>query len=312
MKISYIDSFTAAWNRMSKILFKPFDLSKWMVLGFSAFLAALMSGYPGLSNPGISRGNMGWINPEKILEFPAVAREWLKSNPVWASLILAGIIFFLAIIIILTWIDSRGKFIFLDNITNNRAIIVKPWHDYKTSGNSLFLWRIYFGLICLIVIIPYLVFGYSSVYKSYFSGGWPEMLSVLIGNVLIFLLIIIIISYVNMFLMDFVVPIMHKYNMKPMNAWIKFLGIFKKHFFHFLIYGAVKLILIIISGIFIILAGLLTCCIGYLLFLIPYIGSVALLPVSVTLRAFSLEFLEQFGDDFKMFPDDAEQTEKIS
>jgi len=79
-----------------------------------------------------------------------------------------------------------------------------------------------------------------------------------------------------------------------------------------LIYGAVKLILIIISGIFIILAGLLTCCIGYLLFLIPYIGSVALLPVSVTLRTFSLEFLGQFGDDFKLFPEEAEHADKIS
>ena len=53
----------------------------------------------------------------------------------------------------------------------------------------------------------------------------------------------------------------------------------------------------------IITAGLLTCCIGFIFLIIPYIGSVIMLPVSVTFRSLSLEFLEQFGPDYKIFPD---------
>jgi hypothetical protein len=40
-----------------------------------------------------------------------------------------------------------------------------------------------------------------------------------------------------------------------------------------------------------------------LLIAVPYIGSVILLPVSYTFRAFSIEFLAQFGDKFNVFPE---------
>ena len=52
-------------------------------------------------------------------------------------------------------------------------------------------------------------------------------------------------------------------------------------------------------------AGCLTCCCGFILISLPYIGSVCLLPVSFTLRAFSLEFLAQWGPDYSAFPEEA-------
>lgn len=59
------------------------------------------------------------------------------------------------------------------------------------------------------------------------------------------------------------------------------------------------MIIVVIS---VIVLGLATCCIGFLFLIIPYIGSVIMLPVSVTFRAFSVEFLEQFGGEYKIFP----------
>jgi hypothetical protein len=61
------------------------------------------------------------------------------------------------------------------------------------------------------------------------------------------------------------------------------------------------MILIVIA---VILFGFVTCCIGFLLLIIPYIGSVVLLPVSYTLRAFSLEYFAQFGDEYQLFPEE--------
>jgi hypothetical protein len=52
----------------------------------------------------------------------------------------------------------------------------------------------------------------------------------------------------------------------------------------------------------IIVAGFLTCCIGFLILAIPYVGSVVLLPVSYLFRALSVEFLEQFGPEYVLFP----------
>jgi len=49
-----------------------------------------------------------------------------------------------------------------------------------------------------------------------------------------------------------------------------------------------------------------------LLLITPYIGSVVLLPVSYTFRAFSVEFLEQFGDDFTIFPKQKDPQEGLA
>jgi hypothetical protein len=52
----------------------------------------------------------------------------------------------------------------------------------------------------------------------------------------------------------------------------------------------------------VIFAGFMTCCIGFLLLVIPYIGTVITLPVWYTLRAFSLEYFAQFGSEYDVFP----------
>jgi hypothetical protein len=59
----------------------------------------------------------------------------------------------------------------------------------------------------------------------------------------------------------------------------------------------------------IVIFGLVTCCIGFILLAIPYINVVILLPVPVWFRGFSVEFLEQFGEDYKFFPDEVAGTE---
>ena len=71
---------------------------------------------------------------------------------------------------------------------------------------------------------------------------------------------------------------------------------------YFFLYGLIILALYILLFICIVIAGLFTCCIGFIILSIPYIGTVILLPVSYTFRAMSVEFLEQFGPEFKIFP----------
>ena len=44
MNISVVDPIGQSLKRTSEILFKPFDLRKWFVLGFCAFLAYLGEG----------------------------------------------------------------------------------------------------------------------------------------------------------------------------------------------------------------------------------------------------------------------------
>ena len=41
MAIQYIDPLSRGWGRMKRALFKPFDFKKWLLVGFTAFLAQL-------------------------------------------------------------------------------------------------------------------------------------------------------------------------------------------------------------------------------------------------------------------------------
>jgi hypothetical protein len=138
------------------------------------------------------------------------------------------------------------------------------------------------------------------IHKESFYTQIPIPLIVVMG--LLFLLIIIIMAYISLFLEDFVAPIMYKYNISATEAWGRFLPLLGRHPFHFILYGLFIFVLTILVVIGIVLAGIFTCCIGLLLLIIPYIGTVATLPAWYTFRAFSLEYLAQFGDDFNVFP----------
>ncbi|WP_319501993.1 hypothetical protein [uncultured Draconibacterium sp.] len=102
---------------------------------------------------------------------------------------------------------------------------------------------------------------------------------------------------------------MYKHRVGVLKGWGQFLMVFGKRALPFILYGLFIFVLGIAIGIAIILFALMTCCIGLLLIVIPYIGAVILLPVSYTFRAFSIEFLAQFGDEYNVFPTLAEPAD---
>jgi hypothetical protein len=115
------------------------------------------------------------------------------------------------------------------------------------------------------------------------------------------LVLMVAAAFIKLLLSDFIVPVMYKYRINTNDAWRMFLPLLYSHFGYFLGYALLVFFIIILVAIGIIVAGLLTCCIGFLILIIPYINSVVLLPISYTMRAFSVEFLEQFGPEYQIF-----------
>jgi len=104
-------------------------------------------------------------------------------------------------------------------------------------------------------------------------------------------------AYVSLFLDSFVVPSCTRTNrrrrgMAPPRPWIE------RHFGSFLLYGLFLCGLAVALGVGVVVVGLMTCCVGLLLVVLPYVGTVILLPFLVTYRAFSLEFLAQLDAGF--------------
>ncbi|MFC1725848.1 hypothetical protein ACFL4T_09485 [candidate division KSB1 bacterium] len=304
MSINYLNPLSNAFSRMKTALFKPFDIKKWFVLGFTAFLAGLTDWpHGGGDNSPRGHGRLSDFDIWDILEFPAIAWEWLVDHPGWFMLITFGIVFITGMIILLNWLSSRGKFMFLDNVIHNKAEVVKPWKDFKSLGNSLFFWRLLFGIVSFLLIAGILVLGFIAMLIAN-DGYFPRhpSLGPILGFVLFFISVIFVVVFVSMLLENFVIPIMYRNNVKVLKAWGIFLPLLSRKLIHFILYGILLFILYIFIIIGVIIVGLFTCCIGFLLLIIPYIGSVIMLPVSYTFRSFSLEFLEQFGPDFTIFP----------
>ncbi len=314
MNIAYSDPLSRGWNRMKKALFHPFDLAKWFTVGFTAFLAALLDGAsPGGSGSGkySDRYKHSRFDWDEFANYPNIAWEWLMTHTLWFTLIVIGIFFLIAISVVFTWLSSRGKFMFLDNVIHDKAEVVKPWKEYSQQGNSLFIWRLIYGFICFILIVISIVIS-AVVIINLFTGyaAISTKVFAIMGLIFQFMILVILMSFISLFLNDFVVPIMYKYKITTSRAWIKFLPVLSSHLGHFILYGLFIFVLTILVVLCVGLFGVLTCCIGFLFLIIPYIGSVVLLPISYTYRAFSVEFLEQFGDDFSLFPKQEGLTEE--
>jgi hypothetical protein len=300
MNIGYTLPLSKGWGHMKKALFQPFDLNKWLRLGFTAWLAGLADCNGGSGGNNSVHNRNDWND---FFNFPQTAWDWLQTHPLWFNLIIIGIILVIIIGTVILWVSSRGKFTFLHNVAHEKDEINKPWIEYRKEGNSLFIWRFFFGWICAILFVGFFIHCFIAAKGLYF-GDFPGIILFwkIAGMILIFLGLLIVIGYISLYLNDFIVPVMFKNRIGVNRAWMKFLPLFGRYFFHFVVYGLFIFILMIATAIAVISFALITCCIGLLLIAIPYIGSVVLLPVSYTFRAFSIEFLAQFGDEFNVFP----------
>ncbi|MBN2055220.1 hypothetical protein JW905_09880 [bacterium] len=306
MNIAYLEPLAKSFDRMKKALFKPFDAGKWFVVGFTAWLAGLLSS--GFNFSGGNGGSIGDLGDLGNGFHQAV--DWLGNHPGWVLLIIALVLLGMAVVVVLTWLSSRGRFLFLDNVVHDRALVKEPWQKFKAQGNSLFAFRICFGLAVFLFIVAYLVAAFligASVYASAHDSA-PFVLTVL-ALVMCLLPFILITVYITFFLDKFVVPLMYQNEIKVMAAWREFFGILRLHPLHFLLFGLFFFCLRILIFSAVIITGCLTCCLLFLFLLIPYIGAVVALPVSYTLRALSLEYLDQFGPEYRIFPAAVEEID---
>jgi len=302
MNVQFIEPLGSAWKRMKAALFRPFDLHKWFVVGFNAFLAGLMEASNGGGASRWSSGRADRAGWGEVFEFPRTAWAWLADHPGWAIAILFAVLVAAAVFVVLTWVSSRGVFMFLDNVVHDRAEIAKPWREYQKEGNSLFVWRLILGLSWFAVFGLLVAFFFVRGAAVYDSGMAPRFpIGFVLGLALVFLAVALVWGYVILFLRDFVAALMFKNRISCGAAWKLFLGLFKRAPFQFAGFGILIFLLMIAFAAAVVVAGLVTCCIGWIVLVIPYVGTVATLPFWYLLRSFSLEFLAQFGPEYDVF-----------
>jgi hypothetical protein len=318
-RVSVIDPVTPAIDRVKLILFRPFDLRKWFVIGFCAWLAYLGGGGGG----GGGRGGGPPYNVaheqqearEQIRQGIEAARNYISNNMYWIlPVIVTAVVLIILIVLLVAWLNSRGRFMFLHCVATNKAEVAVPWHKFRKQGNSLFLFRIVLGIISFVVVVLPII-GIVVLIIMMVSGSAPGIVSIpgiVILGLSIFALSILL-FLVKKFTYDFVVPIMSLRMSSCMAGWREFMTILSANKLRFTLYLLFQIVIKIVIGAMIGIGfciGLCFCCASCLL-LIPYIGTVILLPVLVFTRAYSLYYLQQYGPEFDVFRNEIEAVESV-
>ena len=124
--------------------------------------------------------------------------------------------------------------------------------------------------------------------------------AVLIGALLL-LIWIMVIDLIGVLLLDFVAPVMWLQRLPVLDAWKPVIRhLWREHLGSLALYLLMRYVLGLAIGVLALLTILLSCCLA----LIPYVGSVLLLPLSVFALTYPLAFLEQLGPAWQFFPAD--------
>ncbi|MFC1793373.1 hypothetical protein ACFL3Q_07280 [Planctomycetota bacterium] len=323
-RVSVVDPVTPAIDRVKLILFRPFDLGKWFVIGFCAWLAYLgAGGGGGGGGPGGGGGSGPPYNlPHKRLESGEQIKEviesvrfYVSSNIHWIVPVTVVVITLIILIgLLVAWLNSRGRFMFLHCVATNKAEVAVPWHKFRQQGNSLFLFRIVLGIISFVVVVVPII-GIVVLVIMMVSGSAPDIVAVpgfIILGLTIFVLSILL-FLVKKFTFDFVVPIMFLRRASCTAGWREFMAVLSANKLRFTLYLLFQIVIKIVIGVMVTIGFCIGCCLCFIscLLLIPYIGTVILLPVSVFTRAYSLYYLQQYGPQFDVFQTEIDAVESI-
>lgn len=204
------------------------------------------------------------------------------------------------VVVLFTWLSSRGRFMLLDGVIRNRGGIVEPWHAYRREGNSLFRLRVGLGLINLVVVA--LILGLALLISLPDWQAWmvsARSIGAVLGGLLLLLIWIAGMDVISVLLLDFVAPVMWLQRLPVLKAWERVIPtLWRVHRGSLMLYLLMRALLRIAIGSLVLATILLSCCLA----LTPYVGSVLLLPLIVFELAYPLAFLEQLGPGWRFFP----------
>jgi len=293
MTISATEPIHRAISWTEQVLFKPFAIGKWFVLGFCAFLAQL------------GQGGYNFRGGDAFRQSDADANNafadigaWMSAHRALTITLGAGIlVVVLGLIVLFMWLSSRGQFMFLDGVARNRAEVREPWHCFRDLGNRLFRFRLALLGIVLAILLVFIGAFVPAVLRVRHQGFDPISIATFIALGAIFIVILLVGVVVDLLLRDFAVPVMY---LRQVGAWDALGTVWREilpgNGWAFVRFYLMKLVLGLCSAVVILIGCCLTCCLAAL----PYLSSVVFLPIHVFFRSYSLLFLEQIGEEWKV------------
>jgi hypothetical protein len=292
-RIEIIAPFRAAFEWMKAMLFRPFDVAKWLTIAFAAFIAGNLGGSGGGNFGRLGRlGSGDWKYRSSTY---GNVPHW-DATPWIIGLTICVVLIALVLAAIWMWVSARGKFIFTDCIVKNRGAIGEPWREYRREGNSYFLFSLVIACGALMIVAIAGLFLWLCFFGMGGDRSGPATVIVVIGVVV---MVFVWIAFAVFFglVSAFMVPVMYRRRCSAREAFVDVAKLISRNlgpFVLFVLFGIVLAIAVATIGT---MVACLTCCIGGL----PYISTVLLLPAIVWLSTFKLLFIRQFGDQYDIW-----------
>ena len=281
-KIEVFSPFGEAFELTKKILFQPFDLLKWLAIGLAAFLAYLGDGC-----------NFNWPNTPHRTGIHNFGVK-MQQIPVWilVSGVILIVVMILAIAVLCAWLRARGRFMLIDCVVKNRGAVKEPWREFRELGNSFFFFALVVGcawfVLAMLGSLPFMLPILRGVAFLHLHDFY------LISMVSLWVLIMFAIAFAWALITHIMVVVMYRHHCRALAALPLACSLISKYPGEITLYCLFWIVLAL--GV-IFLACIFTCA-TCCLTMIPYVGTVILLPLFVCQRAFGLFFLRQFGSDY--------------
>ena len=217
----------------ARLLFKPFALRKWLALGFVALLAAM--------GDGGFRFNFG---ANSDANGPAIG-AWIEHHVAW---IIVVSVVLSAIGLVLMWVGSVMKFVYLNQITRDPYAIREPFHRFRRLGTSLFLWRLAFIFVVVLVAAVVIALPIAALQLNRMTQDGSAMIVLGIWCILFGLAILITAAVVDIFARDFVATAMFVRGVKVLEGWRTALPLLRENRKQYALYVLMLIAIALVTG----------------------------------------------------------------
>ncbi len=297
-----------AWHHMKGMLF-PFDLGRWFTLGFVAWLAMLARAKLNFSFR-FRSGPWGGEAPpgpstESVKEALQQASRFVEDN-LFLIVVVAAVaaILLVAVHLVLTYLGSRGVFMYLDCTARRQAAVVEPWRRARKHAWSLCLLRVLVdvcgGAIGLAILGLALLAVWPDVKQMKLEPGSLATL-ILCGALL--LTVTIVLGTARWLLTNLLATMMYVRDWSAMEALKELGALARGRLGAFILYLLMNVALWLAYAVVAVPLTCCTCCIGGL----PVVHQTILQPLFLWIRAYPFYFLAQFGDAYAIPAEPAPQ-----
>lgn len=220
MPISAGDVIQPAFQHTKQMLLGPFRFGQWVRLAFVGLLAGEMSFFGGCNfNWPADTQNQGSPQASRV-DFPAL---FAHHSALFVGLALAFMVVTIVFLVLLTYISSMMQFVLFDSVVRRECRVRQGWTQHQQPGFHLFLWRLWFTLALLAVLLGAIGIPAACAYAAgWFSHAGNHVPGLVLGGMVLFLILMAVIVFaavVSVMTKDFVVPQMALENLSVMEGW---------------------------------------------------------------------------------------------